>query len=199
MKGLIVVTLTIVVMGIGLLFAADVDSSGPAQASASLPNDREPDLEVEFPVKLGYEGVQYRALVPGFEFLGAKLHPDVSKTRVMVALRFTARTVEKASIGVELLDNSGKVLYNTDHVEELGPEQVITKGTELGPHSEMEWRKGCLAGFPNRSRGGDRNASTHVSGTEQVLTPRYPVCASAQPGRYQDKDEHPEHKLGTQY
>jgi len=51
--------------------------------------------------------------------------------RVAVALRFTDRALKGANIKVELLDKDGKVLGAVDHAEEVGPEQVVTKGPTI--------------------------------------------------------------------
>ena len=153
MKSGMVIVVYIAVLGVGVLgagalFADDsADTCPPPLSSDSAPNIQEADLRVQCPFTPGYPGhprlsgfqvVLHCSEIPGFAFVGASLRPDETETNVVLGVKFTARTVEKANLLVELLDKEGNVLYEKEHVEELGPENVISVDV-AGLHYRWDW------------------------------------------------------------
>ena len=65
---------------IAVVFAADTSPTPPTESPSSISTAQQADLEVQFPIKPGFEGVQYSAAVPGFKLAGAKLRPKANKT-----------------------------------------------------------------------------------------------------------------------
>jgi hypothetical protein len=121
-----------VIVGIGLVPVISATFANSAGRDCSVLSENVNDLEVQFLIKPGFEGVQYYAAIPVFELAGAKLDPDSNKTRVMIGIRFKSLTIQAAHIEIELLNHeTGKVLYQKSFVEEIGPEEVITKGQNL--------------------------------------------------------------------
>lgn len=120
------------------LTAATERTRRPKQVAEVTKSSRQPDLEFEGPIPAGEDEFKWRQVwgrvtVPGLGLSGTKLDPDISKTRVCVAIRFMSRSVKVAATEIELLDNAseGRVLYRASRTEELGPERVVTKGRSI--------------------------------------------------------------------
>jgi hypothetical protein len=92
------------------------------------------DLTLQLPIKAGTdEFTQFNVMVPGFAVVGVKLHSHSTKTRLMIGVRFTSRSVRSARLEIALLQSYGnsQTIHHLTHVEALGPEQVRRKGNNL--------------------------------------------------------------------
>jgi len=109
--------------------AQGIPDTGPS------PVERPPDLTLQLPIVAGdYEFTQFRAAVPGFSLLGAKLDPDSNKTRLMVGARFTSKSVHSARLEVVLLEDfkdSQKRIHALTHIEAVGPGEVRQQGHNI--------------------------------------------------------------------
>ena len=112
--------------------AAD-ESPGASPVTADQ-RKRPPDLTFQLPLEVGdSETAQFRAIVPGFALGGVKLHPNSDKTRFMIGVRFTSKSVRSARLKVTLLESykDSQSMDHFTHVEAVGPEEVTTKGKNL--------------------------------------------------------------------
>ena len=121
----------------GSLAVAARQSSGSKELVGPDDSNRLPDLEIELPVQVGAKDyqwypVQYRVAVPGFELGSAKFIPKTSKTRVMVSIRFTSRSVKAATFEIELLDKEGRAFHRASRRDDLGPERLVIPGPAPG-------------------------------------------------------------------
>lgn len=157
--------LIVAVVGIGasayFVLASGLAQSPPAGKCLAAANgasditDSAPDLQVELPINAANrESVQYRAAVPGFELVRAKLKPDRNTTRARVGIRFVSRTAQSARIGVELLDSMKErhVLHQAFREEQLGPERVVIKGTTIPLVSNWDDYRALWFDFPSDAR-----------------------------------------------
>lgn len=143
----------------GSLTVAAREGSGSKELAGPDQSTRQPDLELELPIPAGADEfvqsrVQYRVAVPGFELAGAKLDPDTGKTRAMVGIRFTARSVKLAKVEIELLDNTKerRVLHRASRTEELGPKRVVTRGRNLDMVRNWDDYRALWFDFPRGAR-----------------------------------------------
>jgi hypothetical protein len=127
----------------GSLTVAACNDSGSKELARPDESSRQPDLKIEVPVQIGAKDyqwypVKYRAAVPGFELGNAKFIPKTGKTRLMVSIRFTSRSVKAAKFEIELLDEEGRVLHQASRTDELGPGRLVTR-TGRGPDLVRNW------------------------------------------------------------
>ncbi len=132
-------------LGVAILFvllSGPVAYVGAADQSPSVsPGSADPgqapaDLALQLPIKGGPDEItQFKATVPEFTVVSAKLHyhPDTARTRLMIGVCFTSRSVCSARLEVGLLrgDKDPRTIHHFAHVEALGPEQVRRKGHNL--------------------------------------------------------------------
>lgn len=138
----------------GALKAADELTATPPGAAD--PGERLADLTIHLPIAVGdYEFTRFYAAIPGFALVGARLDPDSSRTRLMVGIRFTSRSVRKARLQIALLDSykdSAQRIHQVSHIEALGPEQVTTKGRNLDLWRNWQAERALWFNFPIEAR-----------------------------------------------
>lgn len=141
----------------GSLTVAATEGSGSTALPGSDESTRLPDLEIELPVQVGAKDyqwypVQYRAAVPGFELASAKFIPKTSKTRVMVGIRFTSRSIRAATFEIELLDKEGRALHRASRTDDLGPERLVIPGPTLDKVRNWDDYRAQWFDFPRDAR-----------------------------------------------
>jgi len=114
-----------------------------------------PDLTLQLPIKAGdYEFTQFVGTVPGLAVGGARLDPDSDRTRLMVGVQFTSKSVRSARLEIGLLQDFGDVqpIHRLTHVEVLGPERVTTKGRNLDTVRKWDDKRALWFDFPIEAR-----------------------------------------------
>jgi hypothetical protein len=92
-----------------------------------------PDLKLEHWIEAG-KMLPVTASTSYLEVLSLKMKPKTHRTRFMVLLRFTDRSVRGAKIHLSLFDKKGSSVGEVTHVEMIGPEEVrsiIAKGDHM--------------------------------------------------------------------
>lgn len=106
----------------------------PKDAAGPNSTDQPPDLRLRLPIKLGdYEHTVFLSAIPGFAVGSVSRHTHPDETRLMVAVRFTSRSVQTARLSISVFREwkDSEPLCRVSHVEQLGPEEVRTKGPNL--------------------------------------------------------------------
>jgi len=137
----------------------DARASDAAQGTPGIghaPGERPPDLTLQLPIVAGdYEFTRFSAAVPGFSLLGAKLDPDSSKTRLMVGVRFTSKSVHSARLKVTLLEDyrdSQKRMHTLTHIEAVGPDEVRKQGHNLDKVRKWDGSRALWFDLPKEAR-----------------------------------------------
>ena len=157
--------LIVVVLALGacacMLLASRLDDSPAAgkhaatAAADSNTSDTIPDLKLELAIQAGdFEHSPYRVDVPGFGLASARLDPNGNKTRAMIAICFTSRTIGSARVRLQLLDSmkEGRILHQAIHEEQLGPERVVTEGHNLDKIRNWNDYRALWFDFPANAR-----------------------------------------------
>ena len=153
MKTGMIVMACMAVLGVSVLFAADVADTDLDQPE-SQPSTSEADLVVRHPITLGAEEVrlEYHAAVPGFALYGVEILERKKAWLVMVGVSFTKHEIEKARVLVEFLDKKGEVLHAKEHTEARGPDEVILKGPSRNRIQKWNSYRDIWLDFPNEIR-----------------------------------------------
>ncbi len=166
-----------------LVLSASTGTATPAPQS-----DTVKEMAVQLPIKAGGldQSSQFTATLPGVELGTAKLHfhEGTARTRLMLGLRFTSQSVRSARLEVALLDSSAsdaKPIHRFTHVEEVGPEEVRSKGHNLDSVRRWDSSRALWFDVPIEAR---KAQAIQIKVQLQQDTPEEKSAVRQRPDRY---------------